>query len=158
MPPDLITLAAFNGDWAAYEDTLHEIFINEIARGGLTFDGLRVSCRRIPETDNRWASFWHLIQEGKVEENRTPDLRRCERIRWVRWIIQNSNAKASIEVWRNKRKSETNILLWYREEYLVVLSERRDYFLLKTAYCTERRRRIEQLRRERDAYLQGGGI
>ncbi len=156
MPPDLITLAAFNGDWAAYEDALHEVFINEIARGGLIFDGLGVSCRRIPESGNRWASFWHLIQEGRIEDDRTPDLRRCERIRWVRWVILNAGAEPAIDVWRNQRKSESSILLWYREEYLVVLSARQGYHLLKTAYCTEQSRRIEQLRRERDAYLRVG--
>jgi hypothetical protein len=156
MPPDLITLAAFNGDWSAYEDALYEIFMNEIAHGDLTFNGARISCRRIPESENRWASFWHLIQEGKLEDDRTPDLRRCERLRWVTWVIQNAGADASIDVWRNIRKTDANVLLWYQEEYLVVLSERQGYHLLKTAYCTEQRRRIEQLRRERDAYLRGG--
>ena len=81
-------LPAVGGDWTAYEAELHRIFIAEIARGELTFRGVRVNCRRRPEAAGRWASFWHLVQEGRVEDNRTPDLRRCERIRWVRWVIQ----------------------------------------------------------------------
>jgi hypothetical protein len=35
-PPDLIPFTAFGGDWARYENELYDIFINEIARGGLT--------------------------------------------------------------------------------------------------------------------------
>ena len=42
------------------------------------------------------------------------------------------------------------------ERCLVVLSQRRDYWLLKTAYCTEKPKRTMQLRRERDNYRQAG--
>lgn len=149
--PDLVPLNAFGGDWSAYEAELHRIFMAEIARGGLLFRGWPVNCRRFPEISGRWASFWHLVQEGRAEHDRTPDLRRCERIRWVRWVIQNAVDHPEIDEWQNKRRTETNTLLWYREEYLVVLAQRRNYWLLKTAYCTEQRGRIAKLRRERDA-------
>lgn len=152
-PPDLVPFNAFGGDWTAYETELHRIFIAEIARGGIEFRGVRVNCRRIPETAGRWASFWHLVQEGRVEDDRTPDLRRCERIRWV---IENAAAHAEIDAWQNARGTEVNTLLWYREEYLVVLGQRQSYWLLRTAYCTEQRGRIEKLRRERDAFLRAG--
>lgn len=150
-PPDLVPFDAFGGDWRAYEAELHRIFMAEIARGGLLFRGWPVNCRRVPETSGRWASFWHLVQEGRAEDDRTPDLRRCERIRWVCWVLQNAAGHPEIDEWQNKRRAETNTLLWYREEYLVVLARRRNYWLLKTAYCTERSGRIAQLRRERDA-------
>jgi hypothetical protein len=57
----------------------------------------------------------------------------------------------------NSRGTEVNTLLWYREEYLVVLGQRRDYWLLKTAYCTESTRRIRQLKHERDSILRRVG-
>ena len=84
-PPRLLLFDVFGGNWRAYETELHRIFMDEIVRGGLQFRGQRVSCRRNPETVGRWSSFWHLVQEGRVEDERTPDLRRCERLRWVRW-------------------------------------------------------------------------
>lgn len=150
-PPDLVSFSGFGGDWKAYETALYRIFREEIADGSLRFRRLPVRCRRRPETGGRWAAFWHLVQEGQAEEDRTPDLRRCERIRWIRWMIENGETHPTIDEWQNTRRTETNTLLWYREDYLVVLTRRRDYWLLKTAYCTERRGRIEQLRRERDA-------
>ncbi len=149
-PPELLLFDAFNGDWDAYEHELYGIFLREIARSGLMFRGKNIVCRRIPETAGRWASFWHLVQEGRVEDDRTPDLRRCERLRWIRWVIQNAGSHPQIDEWQNRRKNVPNTLLWYREEYLVVLSQRGDCWLLKTAYCTDQRRRIQQLRRERD--------
>lgn len=151
-PPDLVRFADFGGDWAAYETELHRIFIAEIARGAIVFDGLSVNCRRLPETAGKWASFWHLVQEGRVEDERLPDLRRCERIRWVRWVIENAGTNAGIDIWQNTRGAEVNTLLWFREEYLVVLGERKGYWLLRTAYCTKKSGRIAQLRKERDAF------
>ena len=150
-PPGLVPFSGFGGDWKAYEAALDRIFREEIAGGGLRFRGLPVQCRRLPESGGRWAAFWHLVQEGRAEEGRTPDLRRCERIRWIGWAIENAATHPAIDEWRNTRRGEANTLLWYDEDYLVVLTRRRGYWLLKTAYCTERRGRIEQLRRERGA-------
>lgn len=156
MPPPLLPFTAFGGNWNTYETELHGIFVAELACGALQFRGVRVGCRRHPEAAGRWASFWHLVQEGRVEDDRTPDLRRCERIRWVRWVIENAGNHADIEEWQNLRGTEINTLLWYREEYLVVLAQRHDFWLLKTAYCTEKSGRIAQLRRERDASRRAG--
>jgi hypothetical protein len=147
-PPDLVL---FGGDWTVYEAELHRIFLAEIARAALQFRGVPVGCRRYPEAGGRWSSFWHLVQEGPVEEDRTPDLRRCERIRWVRWVIENAPIHPDIDEWQNTRGTTVNTLLWYQEKYLVVLAERKEYWLLRTAYCTEKSGRIRQLRRERDA-------
>lgn len=150
MPPPLLL---FPGDWPVYERQLYAIFIGDIAQGGIEFRGQPVNCRRHPEANGRWAAFWHLIQEGKVEEDRQPDLRRCERLKWVRWVLEQYDSHAAISVWENVRESERNVLFWYNEEYLVVLSQRSTYWLLKTAYCTTQSRRIAQLRRERDAFI-----
>lgn len=152
-PPDLVPFAAFGGDWPSYETELHRIFMEEIARGGIRFRDWPVNCRRIPEAGGRWASFWHLVQEGRVEDDRTPDLRRCERIRWVRWVIENAATHAEIDEWQEIRGTSVDTLLWYREAYLVVLAKRRDYWLLKTAYCTTQRGRIAKKCRERDAFM-----
>jgi hypothetical protein len=156
-PPDLVLFDAFGGDWTAYETELHRIFLAEIAGAALQFRGVRVSCRRYPVVGGRSASFWHLVQEGSAEKDRTPDLRRCERIRWVRWVIENATTHPEIDEWQNTRGTEVNTLLWYREQYLVVLAKRDGYLLLKTAYCTEKSGRIRQLRKERDAFPQRGG-
>lgn len=153
-PPELLP---FGGEWATYEAELHRIFVEEIAGGGLQFNGQRVGCRRHPEAAGRWASFWHLVQEGRVEDDRTPDLRRCERIRWVRWVIENAATHAEIDEWQNTRGTEVNTLLWFREEYLVVLAQRQGYWLLRTAYCTEKSGRIRQLRKERDTFHRANG-
>ena len=68
-------------------------------------------------------------------------------------------ALRAVEKKQLTRGTEISTLLWYREEYLVVLSQRRSeeqnraYWLLKTAYCTDKSGRVTQLQRERDAFL-----
>lgn len=151
-PPDLLRFADYGGDWAAYEAELNRVFMDEIARAGLVFRGEAVNCRRHAEVAGRWASYWHLVQEGRVEDDRMPDLRRCERLRWVPWVIQNAVAHLEIDEWQNTRGTEVNTLLWYREEYLVILGQRNGYWLLRSAYCTQKRGRMAQLRKERDAF------
>lgn len=150
--PSLVSLSDFKGDWNAYEEALYEIFMADLVKAGLHFGTVRVTCKRHDEHAGRWFTFWHLIQEGEIEDDRTPDLRRCERLRWVRWVIENASTHSEIDVWENVRGTNRNILLWFREEYLVVLAERRDYLLLKTAYCTNQSGRVRKLRKERDHF------
>ena len=151
--PDLILFDDFSGDWPRYEEALYEVFVSDILRHDLRFRGAKVTARRMPEHERKWAGFWHLISEGRVEDDRLPEMRRCERLAWVRWIIENEGECPEIDVWQNQRGREKNTLLWLREQYLVVLSVRGKNYLLKTAYCTVERHRIKKLGRERDAAI-----
>lgn len=45
------------------------------------FQGRRLGLKRHPLSQGKEATFWHMISEGTTEEKRTPDFRRCERIR-----------------------------------------------------------------------------
>lgn len=150
MPPPRLLL--FGGDWNTYEAELHRIFMLDLVQSDLQFRNKEIRCRQHPVTDGRWATFWHLTQEGPDEDERTPEFRRCERIRWIRWVIENGVGHPEIDEWQNKRGPKINTLLWYQEEYLVVLGERTNSWLLITAYCTNQRFRIGQLQRERDNY------
>lgn len=150
--PPLICLEDFGGDWSAYETALYAVFVKDIITHNLQFRGVRVGARRMPEHDRKWACFWHLISEGHVEDDRTPDLRRCEHLPLIRWVIENADATQSIDVWEQTRQRERNWVLWYDEYYLIILAQRGDYLLLKTAFCTEPAHRVQKFRKERDNY------
>ena len=153
QPPALMELAGYP-DWPSYENALVDVFHRDLASGFL-FRGMKVQCRRHPEIYGHWAGFWHLISEGEVEHERLPDLDRCARLPWVRWVIEQADSHPEIDCWQNLRRREVSEVLWYRETYLVVLSQRRGYWLLKTAYCTDHHGRAQKLRRERDDFLAG---
>ena len=101
--------------------------------------------KRHPIIQGKEATFWHMISEGNDEAERLPDLRRCERIRWPRPIIENTE-DAALKVWREPNGSGHRVLIWFAEaEYLVVLDERKDYILPWTAYPVEREHQQRKL-------------
>jgi hypothetical protein len=120
--------------------------LEDFNAGLLKFEGTRLSLRRHPIVRGKEASFWHLVSTGDIEEDRMPDLRRCECICWARAIIDNAGDPL-IKRWENTRNGNTNICLWLESEnYLVVLGKRNGYVLLLTAYLVEeyRKKRLER--------------
>lgn len=152
LPPPLIELDDYGGDWSRYLEAIYECYLAEVVKGNLEFEGLPIRCQFRPITKGKHFAFWHVISEGREEDDRTPDLRRCERIKWIAWVISNAGTNVKISVWENRRPGNTNLVLWYEEgNYTVILSKRSGYLLLKTAFClTSHRRTVFQ--RERDAY------
>ncbi len=156
--PELITLEDFDGDWALYLAAIYDAFKNSMIDSQPQFEGKWIRCRRDPMYDGKFAGFWHCMSEGPNEEERTPEMRRCERILWPRAIIDNAGVAGEINVWKNQRGRNTHVLFWFAERYLVVLAERtrqRDgfqYLQFITAYCTPEESRKRKLRKERDEY------
>ena len=155
MPdPDwLPSLIEFEGEWNAYIDRVYEVYLSDFVRTKVSYKNSRVAVRREPESNGKGSGFWHCVSEGHDEDRRVPDLARCARVPWIRAIIENSEHEL-IDVWENSRRGNTNILLWFNEEFLVVLSKRDGYVLLITAYSTDYERRRARLRAERDAYIE----
>ena len=86
--PELILFENYNGDWQRYEDAVYSRFYSDFIASRPTFQGLPVRITR-NLVKGKERGFWHLIQEGRVEEQRTPDLRRCERIRCYKMVKAN---------------------------------------------------------------------
>jgi hypothetical protein len=139
--PPLITLNQYGGDWERYSAAIYKEFVDNVVNAGLTFLGLPLSYQRLPEFQGMHYSFWHLITEDKErtrsDEDRIPDMRRCERVSWIAHIIRNAGESDSgIRCWENERHGNKHIVLWLEEErFLIILAKRKEYVLLKTMYC-----------------------
>ena len=51
------------------------------------------------KTKGKGYAFWHVISEAPQSNNRNeseriPNLRRCERIRWIAWAIEQADKGA----------------------------------------------------------------
>ena len=148
--PPLVLLETYSGDWDVYIEALYGFFKKDFVDSKPLFRGKLLALKRHPVIQSKEATFWHLLSEGKIEENRLPDLRRCERIRWPRPIIEHES-ESRIKVWENKRGHETRICLWLENrEYLVVLAKRKGYILLWTVYPVIEKHRKRKLQREYD--------
>lgn len=151
--PSLVLLEEYNGEWNKYLNFLYEIFISDFVESGCNYRGIKIAIKRHPQIDNKEATFWHLISEGETEGDRTPDLRRCERIRWPKPIIEKVPDE-EIKVWQNKRGNETRLCIWLENaEYLVILAERKNYLLLWTAYTVTKNHRKRKLQKEYESTL-----
>jgi hypothetical protein len=147
--PPLILMADYGHSFQPYIEAVYAVFHEAFVDSQPQFLGRWVRCRRDPIYDGKEAGFWHCTSQGPTEEERIPDLRRCERIRWVRAVIEN-HADGRIDVWYNDRRGDTRYSLWFNEEYLVVLADRRHTWQLITAFTTDRDHQRRKLRRERD--------
>ena len=157
-PPDLLP---FDGDWELYEERVYEVFMDTFVRAGIRFQGARVSAQYRPETRGKGFSFWHVISEAphpgnRNEEDRIPDPRRCERIAWIPWAIEHaSNGTDGFSWWENRRGRDTRVVIWAEAwDFVVILAKRRDYYLLKTAYCDLKPHRRRTFEKEREAFWQ----
>ncbi|MET0118965.1 MAG: hypothetical protein ABW090_16205 [Sedimenticola sp.] len=148
----LVLFSDYGGHWDAYLDAVYTFFKTDFVDDKPFFQGRRLGLKRHPIARGKEATFWHMIQEGSIEEERTPDFRRCERIRWPRPIIENDAAPV-VKVWRNKRGREERVCLWFEQDsYLVILADRGDYILPWTAYPVEQPHRKRKLQREYEEY------
>ena len=154
LPPELLLFSGNTDEWVQYQENLFVIFRSDLLQTTLLFRGLRVNPRRFPEFRGKHFTFWHIISEGDFESERFPDLRRCERIRWIAWIIANCDGHDGISYWESKRGSSQNFVLWYEKgQFVVILAKRSTYFVLLSAYHVTDERRIATFKRDRDAYL-----
>ncbi len=132
--PPLELFTDYGGDWSRYLEAIYRIFCEDFVETKPLFGGQPLALKRHPVVDGKEATFWHMISEGSIEAERTPDLRRCERIRWPRPIIENEQ-HPELKVWSEKHGGESRIHLWLEAEgYLVVLAQRKSYVLPWTAF------------------------
>lgn len=154
--PPLVLLKDYGGDWSQYVEAVYACFQEDFIDSNPEFQGRRLGLKRHPLSNGKEATFWHLTSEGMDEATRTPDLRRCERIRWPRPVIANSEDDV-VKVWTNVRTGakgeETRICLWLEtQEYLVILADRKQYILPWTAYVVDRPHQKKKLQKEFEKY------
>jgi hypothetical protein len=152
--PALVLMTNYGNEWEYYIEAVYSYFKADFVDDKPVFRGTKLGLKRHPLDQGKEITFWHMVSEGSDETNRLPELRRCERIRWPRPIIEHCDDEAEIiKIWENERKGETRILLWFeQQEYLVVLAKRSTYILPWTAYPVVKDHQKRKLRQEYEAY------
>lgn len=148
--PSLVELSAFEA--SNYIKNIYTIFNNEVANGKLTFLDLPIKCPWHPSHDNKHFCFWHLISEKhetNCEEDRVPDMERCKRIRWIRFVVEHANNKDLIWCWeksvKTKRGRNSHIHLYlHKEKYLVILRKKSNRLELVTTFIVNNHKRRER--------------
>jgi hypothetical protein len=155
--PALVTLGSCGGDPHHYFDVLFSHFTQDFITTRPTYPGRRWAMKRHPEYEGKPATFWHLISEGADEEERLPDMRRCERIRWPRPMI-DAVLTGRVLCWRKQHKTSERVLMAIDDfSYLIVLEDRGTFIMLWTAFHVEYEHRRRKLQKEWANYVKDNG-
>lgn len=129
--PDLVP---YDSDWDSYSETLYNEYLRVYRNGKpIIFNGKPVTAPKQPEFYGKSEAFWHIIG-GK---DNIPDKDRCEHIGWARAIIEHAEDEAVFVLFEQRGRRKTTILWLKDADYAVILDERKEYYLLKTAYCVK---------------------
>ena len=151
--PEVIQLQSFEGNWDKYFEFIYKVFVKDFIESRPVYEGRKLNLKKLPTYEGKDATFWHIISEGDIEDSRIPNLRRCERIRWPRPIIENS-ADPVVKIWQNNRKGKVRIcLLLDPANYIVILDRRANYDLFWTAYPVDWPHQKRKLIKEYEAYI-----
>lgn len=150
--PDLIPFDDYNGNFEVYFAKIYNFFENDFVKTKPLYENQKVDVKKYPEVDGIHRTFYHITHEGKDENNRTPDLRRMERIRFPKFVIDNY-LHSEILIWKNTRGTDERVVLFNeKENYIVILAQRNNFYLFITAYYIEQPHRKKKLLKEYEAY------
>jgi hypothetical protein len=150
--PDLVYFEEYNGNFQNYFNAVYKIFEKDFIKNQPYYEGQIVIVRKYPLVDGIHKTFYHITHQGEDENNRTPDFRRMERMRFPKFVIDN-NKHQDILIWKNTRGRDERIVLFNEtENYIVVLTERSDSYLFITAYFIETEHRKKKLLQEYETY------
>ena len=157
--PDLITLADYNGRWEDYVEALYGIFATDFLKGAPTLNGKPIEFRRDgkPYKGKDWA-FWYLTCDHPCgylkEEDWEINLRRCERIAWIRLLIAGYEyGAAGVVGWFQVRRRQERLAIALDDfSYIVILRDTSCEFLLITHFFVAEEHEKRRYEREYLAY------
>jgi hypothetical protein len=153
--PLMICLEDFGGDYSAYIDAVYQVFFRDFIQHRATFGSHKLHLRYHPTFQERPYAFYHMTHKGDIEDQRLPDLRRCERIPWARPTVEQTE-KLGLRFWeQTERRNGRRVCIWLDvdngDDYFVILYVHRHYVRLLTAfyggapnYARKRKKEYEQ--------------
>ena len=170
--PEIIELNDFGGDFNLYQQRLLQVYQRDLWNGRLTFNGLRV----VPRVHKKYRvgglildhTFAHITTKGDIEDDRVLDIRRCERLVYIKPIIENC-LHNDVKIWENSRFDKkgneiVSVVLWCEKiNSKVILTRRRgtrgrdDYYTITSFYLVNQGHKIRQLNKEYEEYVQVNG-
>jgi hypothetical protein len=152
--PEIIELNNHNGNIDEYEGVIHKCYLDIFRNPEIFFNGKQVLPIKYPiQHKGRHWTFSHMTSNGKIEDEREYDLRRCERVPWVKPILQNLNNPV-LKIWKQRRNSKNRIAIWHeKENFMIVLEERGKIYVLVTTFITKAKKYKDQYLKEYSEYL-----
>jgi len=136
----------------SYLTSLYPIYKENIADGNFMFHGKPIHFFTELNHNLQHQSFEHLTTKGSYD--RLFNIKRCERILWIRDILSSiCNHCTDLRIFRDSKwkpgKDVKRYIIWcIKEDYAIVLEERQKYVMLITAYCVLYPNKRDEFERE----------
>lgn len=158
--PDLLLLEDYDGDYSSYMESVYLVFKKDFIIKKTKFRNEELKLKSHPLIQNKAYTFYHMTHEGKDEQNRLPDIRRCERMPWANPTIENCD-KWNLKIWPQVRTgnggTRNRLCIWLecedKPDYMVILDIRKDYKLLWTAFVPQYLHEKRKKQKEYEAWL-----
>lgn len=156
----LILLGDYTGDSVAYIDAVYAVFVRDFVTTIPQFKGKKVLFDRATE-EGRPRTFNHITtEEDHASKQRVLSLRRCERIGWIKSILENADDPAVL-VWEKEQKTSKGravrtYLYLEQEKFLVIVEELSHGHYLITAIYVDLPHQHRKHLKAYAAYKKGG--
>lgn len=154
--PKKIFLQDYSGNYQLFIDAVYTIFEKDFVKYHPSFGSHRLRLKYHPKFQKRAYTFYHMTHKGEIENERIPDLRRCECLPWGRPTIEKVE-EYSLRFWEQERKGKHRICIWLETEddvdYFFILDVRKTYILPWTAFVAEYPHEIKKKEKEYQQWL-----
>ena len=152
--PSALSWDLFGGDWAAYKEALYKVFKRDFIDNQPSFLGKPVDIIHEQFFEGKERSFWHIITAGDRDIDREPDEERCARISWVKPLLEDGGNCPDYAMWikwHDKTKRDRYYIWCRKDNYIVILEDRKTHFKLITAYYVQYA--VKQYEKDYNQYL-----
>lgn len=151
--------------WSDYENLLYDIYLEDFIKNTPYILEKPVRVRKNPKIEGKDQTFFHITSNSDFAKtndpnDRLPDLRRCERIKWPRDIIDNYICEEEcrscnkLKVWREKYKGNDRIHILFEDvNFLIVLEERTEYVLFITSFYMKYNHEVRKQIKKYERYI-----
>ena len=156
--PDIIPCNSY-GDYNSYLKVIYQIFKRDFIDSSPSYKNAIVEINRKIDKDMKMEeAFIHVTTQDysyydPSSCHRQPDLDRTARVPWIRPFITN-NGKCSrpckgIKIWKKRKGKRIRTLFLLEEErFLVVIENKKNWYVLVTSYYISEDHRLNKLNKE----------
>lgn len=158
--PELLFLEDFGGNYSEYIEAVYRVFHQDFVATKARFRGEALRLKFNPIYQDKAYTFYHMTHKGEDEQNRVPDLRRCERLPWAKPVIGRCD-EWKLKIWEQTRTgkggTKNRLCIWLEladePDYIIILDVREGYKLLWTAFVLEYPHEKRKRQKEYEAWL-----
>lgn len=152
----MVCLEDFAGDSNAYIEHLFSIFKTDFIESSPSYNNKRILFDNRMLEQDKPEGFLHIVTEkdNLTGQRTNTDLRRCERLCWIRPVIENFTDDA-IDYWEKEDRGKIKTKFLLRDmDFVVILSSRKNscYYLV-TSYYLDWPNSKRKILKERDLYI-----